>query len=141
MAPRYKGMINNKYSVESLNENVDEANCFTLWWFLIIFSELFLYTSAKYFLIFFKNVSKIFRLLHYHCSQGTDYIYETCMEPFFYKHSQSVDQDWVHFRNQVVEISKSLCNKALLAMQLKLTGVIREHVVTRHPVVSIVFSL
>ena len=37
-------------------------------------------------------------------------------------------------------ISKSLCNKALCAMQLKLTEVIRENAVTFHPVVSIIFS-
>ena len=36
--------------------------------------------------------------------------------------------------------SKSLCNKALLAMQLKLTEVIHEKISTSHPVVSIIFS-
>ena len=36
--------------------------------------------------------------------------------------------------------TSSLCNKALLAMQLKLIEVIHENASTFHPVVSIIFS-
>ena len=79
-------------------------------------------------------------LFLYHCSQGADYIYETYVEPFFCKHSESLDRNWVHLRNKLVATSKSLCNKALLAMQLKLTEVIHEKISTSHPVVSIIFS-
>ena len=70
----------------------------------------------------------------------TDYIYETYVEPFICKHSESLDQNQFHSRNKLVAISKSLCNKALLAMQLKLTEVIRENVATLHSVVSIISS-
>ena len=79
-------------------------------------------------------------LFLYHCSQGADYIYETYVEPFFCKHSESLDRNWVHLRNKLVATSKSLCNKALLAMQLKLIEVIHEKISTSHPVVSIIFS-
>ena len=40
-----------------------------------------------------------------------------------------------------MEISKSLCSKVLIAMQLKLIGVIRENAAAFHPLVSIVFNL
>ena len=64
------------------------------------------------------------------------------MQPFICEVSQSVDQNVVRYRfYQLVEISKSQWNKALFALQLKLTAVICEQAATCNVVVSIIFRL